>query len=506
MFSVHSPARTCRHRTLVHVEELETRALPSTLSPPYAPANLQSAYSFTPLYNSLGGLQNAGVGQTIALIEAYYDPHLDPKNGQTDLQIFDSSSQGFGLPDPPSYTLAMPYGTATASSKVLSNWAAESALDVEWAHAMAPGANILVVEAHSQSMSDLMKAVKYAANNGATVVSMSWGFKEFATETSSTRDGTFTHAGVTYVAASGDTGKPPIWPAVSPNVLAVGGTSLTINSNGTWNSEVGWGNLFGASGGGISTYEPQPAYQNGIVTQSTTQRTSPDVAYNADPLTGYQVYDGYNGGWTLAGGTSAGAPQWAAIIALADQARGSALGYNETLPGIYGLSSSDFHDITKGHNGYQAGPGYDLVTGIGTPIVSLLVPDLAAHAPAPGIPGRSAGRATTSGTSGQNAPALSLTLTARLAPPGLVADALVASSPFVTVSPGMLEHSDSNPAASGLQAGSLEATHQLQAQPVTTAPAAPAVDSVFANDLAAQDLPLVPDAGSDLSWLDATAE
>jgi hypothetical protein len=409
---------------LLGVEELEPRALLSTLSPPYAPANLQTAYSFTPLYTSLGGLQNAGLGQTIALIDAYYDPHMDPVNGQTDLQVFDSASQGFSLPDPPKYTLAIPYGTATASASVLSNWAAETALDVEWAHAMAPGANILVVEAHSQTQADLMKAVKYAANNGASVISMSWGFKEFLTETSSTRDGTFTHAGVTYVAASGDTGKPPLWPAVSPNVLAVGGTTLHLNPDATWKSETGWGNIFGASGGGISKYEAQPSYQNGIVTQSTTQRTSPDVAYNADLNTGYFVYDGYNGGWTFAGGTSAGAPQWAAIIALADQQRGSPLSYNQTLPAIYKISSSDFHDILKGNNGFAAGPGYDLVTGRGTPIVSKLVPDLVANAPTPGALAPSTGHAGGAASAGVNALAIPLRLGMPMPSPGSGVDAV----------------------------------------------------------------------------------
>jgi subtilase family serine protease len=489
----------------VHIEELEARAVPSTLPPPYTPANIQTAYSFTPLYTSLGGIQNAGLGETIALIDAYYDPNMDPKNGTTDLQIFDSASQGFNLPDPPNYTLAIPYGTATASSSLLANWADETALDVEWAHAMAPGANILLVEAHSQSKADMLNAVKYAANQGANVISMSWGFHEFSKETSSTHDGVFTHAGVTYVAASGDTGKPPLWPAVSPNVLAVGGTTLHLNTSATWLSETGWNNIFGASGGGISLYEPQPSYQNGIVTQSTTNRTSPDVAYDADLNTGYLLYDGYNGGWTFAGGTSAGAPQWAAIIALADQARGSSLGYNETLPGIYGLSSSDFHDIVKGSNGYPAGPGYDLVTGRGTPIVSLLVPDLAAHAPAPRSAVSSGGHAAGSGASDGQVPAIPLSLA-----PGLVLpepgpgssanDRLPIASPVTPAS------NDSTLAVKSLQAESPETGYQALSHAVRVdAPAAREVDYSYTGGMAGHDLPsqpqpLVNDADADFRW------
>ena len=134
--------------------------------------------------------------------------------------------------------------------------------------------------------------------------------------------------------------------------------------------------LFGGSGGGISSYESQPSYQNGVVTQSTTKRTSPDVAYNADPNTGFYVYDG--GSWYAVGGTSAGAPQWAALIAIADQARvannpnAAPLSTLETLSALYQTANSssytsDFRDITSGNNGYSAGSGYDLVTGLGSP-------------------------------------------------------------------------------------------------------------------------------------------
>src|SRR5262249_38054816 len=151
----------------------------------------------------------------------------------TDLHNFDVQ---WGLPDP-AFVKATPQGQPPVDT----GWSMEIALDVEWAHAMAPGANILLVEAKSSSFADLLSAVKYAANqsvNGApvSVVSMSWGANEFSAETSASYDGVFNHPGVTYVAASGDYGSP-LWPAVSRNVLAVGGTSLNLDSTGTYLSE-----------------------------------------------------------------------------------------------------------------------------------------------------------------------------------------------------------------------------------------------------------------------------
>ena len=152
---------------------------------------------------------------------------------------------------------------------------------------------------------------------------MSWGGGEFSSE--SRYDSYFTtpsgHGGVTFVASSGDSGSPVGYPAISPNVLSVGGTTLNLNSQGGYSSESGWS----GSGGGISAYESQPSYQKGVVTQSTIYRTNPDVAYDADPNTGFPVYDSYNNPasspWGQWGGTSDAAPQWAALIAIADQGR-----------------------------------------------------------------------------------------------------------------------------------------------------------------------------------------
>ena len=187
-----------------------------------------------------------------------------------------------------------------------------------------------------------------------------------------------------------------MYPAASPNVVGVGGTSLTLNASGGYGSETTWNLTYPSgqqlsSGGGTSTIESQPAYQQGV--EKSQHRTVPDVSYNTGPNgtptagytgNGYSVYDSYNNGtsspWETQWGTSAGAPQWAGLIALTDQIRSSEglpalTGSSQTLPYLYSLPSSDFHDITTGsnQNGISAGPGYDQVTGIGSPVANLMI-------------------------------------------------------------------------------------------------------------------------------------
>jgi hypothetical protein len=200
------------------------------------------------------------------------------------------------------------------------------------------------------------------------------------------------HQGVTFVASTGDYGAAvPMYPAMSPNVVAVGGTSLTLNADNSYNSETGWSsysNTLGAylgSGGGLSQYEGEPAYQQGV--QSTGSRTTPDVSFLADPATGVWIADPYNLGtanpWEVVGGTSLSTPAWAGLIALADQGRvadgeatlGTA-GPTAAQTALYSLSASDYHAVTSGGNGYSAGAGYNLVAGLGTPVADRLVPDL----------------------------------------------------------------------------------------------------------------------------------
>ena len=347
------------------------------------PAQVATAYGLNAITFNGGAITGTGAGQTIAIVDAYDDPNI-----VADLKIFDttfglSSNDGTGAFALTEYKMA-------ASIAADSGWSLEIALDVEWAHAMAPGAHILLVEAKSASITDLLSAVDYARNaSGVVAVSMSWGSSEFSSE--ATYDSHFLTptghiggsglaGGVTFVTASGDAGAPAEWPAVSPNVVAVGGTTLTVGAGGSYASETAWS----GSGGGISKYESKPAYQVSE-TLSGTKRGNPDVAYDANPSSGFAVYDSlaYSGrsGWFNVGGTSAGAPQWAALVAIADQGRalagkGALDGVGQTLPAIYSVAAADFHDITSGSNGYKAGAGYDLATGRGTPRANLLVLDL----------------------------------------------------------------------------------------------------------------------------------
>ena len=244
-----------------------------------------------------------------------------------------------------------------------------------------------------------MASVATAASQpGVSVVSMSWGFPEgqavFASD-EATYDSVFNVPGVTFVASTGDYGAAdPEYPAFSPNVVAVGGTSLTLNTDGSYNSETGWGyysssaGAFIGSGGGISLYEAEPAYQQGV--QSTGYRTTPDVSLVADPATGAWIADPYNldpsNPFEIVGGTSLSAPAWAGLLALVNQGRAAASESTlnsstptQTQQALYSLPQSDYNVIASGNNGYDAGSGYNLVTGLGTPVANLLVSDFVAY-------------------------------------------------------------------------------------------------------------------------------
>ena len=319
-----------------------------------------------------------GTGQTIAIVSAYFNPTIE-----SDLRTFDAQ---FGLPDNDGAgNFALTHVSFT-HSRGDTIWALESALDVQWAHAVAPGAHILLVEARSANLNDMFVAVNYAKNQpGVVAVSMSWGTDEFYGEWN--YDSYFTSpryqgrskqaAGVTFIAASGDDGAPGGYPAMAPEVLSVGGTNLNLDDSGKYFSETGWG----SSGGGASYFLAQPAYQSNATLSFS--RTNPDVSYAADPTNGFPVFcSSYqSGGWINVGGTSAGAPQWAGIIAIADQGRDVANlapldGATQTLPAIYNMAASNFNDITTGYNGFKATKDYDLVTGRGTPKANLIAVDL----------------------------------------------------------------------------------------------------------------------------------
>jgi subtilase family serine protease len=399
------------------VDHLDDRCLLSgfsTYQPSgYSPSQINSAYGLSGLtFTSPSGatVKADGSGETIALVEMYHDPNL-----LSDLKTFDAK---FGLADP-NLSVVDQAGTQTDSG-----WTEEESLDVEWAHAIAPGASILVVEAapsysQAQELQNLLTAVNTARNTaGVVAVSMSWGFNEMANEASF--DSYFTtpagHTGITFIASSGDNGVVE-YPSASPNVLSVGGTSLNLSSAGLYGSENAWSD----GGGGYSAVELEPSYQASV--QSTGARSTPDVAFDADPATGVDVYytdpRSGRGTWQVIGGTSVGAPSWAGIIAIVDQGRvlagkSTLDGPTQTLPSLYAASSTSFHSVAatsfpSGSGGfsfggfnpwggfsYSYGSGFvfgfglgssstttagataNTATGLGTPVGSSLINDLVA--------------------------------------------------------------------------------------------------------------------------------
>jgi subtilase family serine protease len=416
-----------RRRPALSLERLEERQLLSTLStansallPPvlpavsssditilpdgggvpsalYTPAQIRSAYG-------VSQITDEGKGETIAVVDAFSQPDI-----ASDINKF---STQFGLPKmdglsgDPTLSISTPTGQTPPgppSNSDQDDWSIEISLDVEWAHSIAPYANIDLVECQNDSGDSLFAAevdgqpfssgVVYAASlPGVVVVTNSYGGSEFDGETD--YDSEFTtnpHVAMTF--STGDNGAPGEYPAYSPDVVAVGGTSLeTIGLKGTYGLELGWS----GSGGGISQYETEPSFQSGAglaySNGTVDARTIPDVSMDADPNTGVYVLDSYLGGYFAVGGTSLSAPMWAGVIALGDEARGTAGSLNSTeideaLYSAYDSSSysTDFHDVTSGNNGHAAGVGYDLVTGIGTPKVPAIASLLGSYSTAPAV-------------------------------------------------------------------------------------------------------------------------
>jgi hypothetical protein len=304
----------------------------------YSPDKLRTAYNLPAL---------GGAGTTIAIIDAYDTPDI--------LNCFNTFSNQYGLPDNSTGNFIVHKMPGTILTD--SNWSLETCLDVEWTHAIAPNAKILLVEAVSNSRNNLLSAVDYATSQpGVVTVSMSWGDNEFSSIVNF--DSHFNKPGITFFAASGDDGSNVIWPAVSANVVSVGGTTLNLKPDGIVISEIAWRN----SSGGVSKYIAKPIFQTNFGL-TYANRAVPDVSYNGDPSTGVAVY---NGSWWKVGGTSAGAPQWAAIHALGLSATNVNL-YNRAKSAF----SSYFRDITEGSNYVNSTtPGYDLVTGLGSPLTT----------------------------------------------------------------------------------------------------------------------------------------
>ncbi len=362
----------------------------------YTPSEIRSAY------NVPGTLR--GRGQTIVIVDAYGSPTLS-----ADLQTFDNV---FGLPDPV-LNVIYPSGAPAPGGDPGWAWAGETTLDVEWAHAIAPEATIDLVVAPSAYSSDLDVAETYAVEHHlGSVMSMSFGVSEADIAGGSSNkylshgDAVYQEAreaNITSIASAGDLGASDYtgaamanYPASDPLVTAVGGTNLFMSDAGAYQRETVWNDTdpalcpfgclagpFGATGGAPSMLFKRPQFQRALSSAKT--RTIADVSYDASAYTGVMVVASFADGipsYYFTGGTSAGAPQWAAIIALVNQARGRQIGYVN--PALYNLGGGEetspaFHDVTVGQNGLYAEPGfpakrgYDIPTGLGTPNVSNLL-------------------------------------------------------------------------------------------------------------------------------------
>jgi subtilase family serine protease len=419
-----SPEMSGPHRMSAASRTFSCQALPIDGSQGprcYTAGQIEQAYGYSGLLAS--GVD--GRGKTIVIIDAFSSPTI-----ASDLKDFD---RDMGLPDP-AFTIT-PVGNVPPfdiNNDTQFGWAGEISLDVQWAHAMAPGAAINLVEAQSNQDADIFAATKYAIDHKlGDVISQSFGEAESCVDPALLRQenalfARATKAGMTLFASSGDSGAAlpscdrtsavfaAASPASDPNVTGVGGTTLNADPvTGSYSGETAWTEpLFGCnfpavdfndincSGGGFSTVYARPAWQKRLARAGGGGRGVPDVAYDAGVNGGVLTHIG----WFLAalgynpdaplyltfGGTSAGAPQWAGLAADADQMAKRDLGnINDNL---YKLSAHShgtvsFHDVTTGNNdvaeidgqGYDAGPGWDAVTGLGTPNAVALVPALAKH-------------------------------------------------------------------------------------------------------------------------------
>ena len=384
----------------------------SSSVPCYGPPQLHAAYDMAPLYKA----GHQGKGKTIVLVDAFGSPTI-----KTDLAGFD---QGFGLPAPPSFKIITPEGKPTSGN---SSWAGETTLDVEWAHAMAPQANILLVETPvnetigTAGFPQIVKAEEYVIGHKlGDVISQSFGAAEQTfPNAKSIMDlrGAYTLAAknnVTVLASSGDQGPSSAsnvagttffttrvvnWPASDPLVTGVGGTQLHLNQAGArtapdnvWNDTALLGQP-AAGGGGVSSVFPRPGFQSSVASVTGTHRGVPDVALSAAVDGAAIIY--FSGGYALVGGTSWASPTFAGIVAIADQVAGHDLG--DLNPALYSLGpgSAGLPDITAGNNtvsftqggtshtvkGYTAVKGYDLASGLGTVNGAKLVAALAATRP-----------------------------------------------------------------------------------------------------------------------------
>jgi kumamolisin len=337
----------------------------------YSPQQIAAAYNF----NSAYGNGITGSGQTVAIATAY-------GFSSSDVSTFWSY---YGIKAPKYSTVAV--GGSTRHADI------ETTLDLERAGAMANGATFIVYEAATPLLSTFESVYnRIVSDNKASVVSTSWGLceQEMPDAFLIADSNIFAEAaaqGQAWFAASGDDGSNDCgtatlaadYPSSDPNVVAVGGTTLNLSGSGATLSETAWS----GSGGGLSVVFDQPSYQTGFGVSnaySNGMRQTADVAFDADPNTGYSVY--FNRSWSEYGGTSFGAPQWAAIFALVNSAHGARVGAGG--PTLYGLANNSpvqtypaLHDTSAGNNGYYSSVSFwDYPTGWGSPDVWNLVRDL----------------------------------------------------------------------------------------------------------------------------------
>lgn len=353
---------------------LENHSVLSTSAAPSGntPAQTRRAYGFDLI--SFERQVADGSGQTIAIV-AY---GASPAPIVNDVQKF---SGQFGLPPVPSLKIVDIKGGNQFPAIDIRGAMAASA-NVEWAHAIAPGANILVVVAPSDSQGDLMRAIDFAkVQPGVSVILNTWSMPEFATESTVDSQHFSGISGMTLIAAGRDNGGQGVitsYPAISACFLSIGGTVLTRDSSGVRLSESAW--TGSAGGGSMNGWQKRPVWQNGLpIYQWGPTRLMPDFSLDAAPATGYAVY--YNNQWNAVAGSGQSAAVAAGLVAIINQGRALAGnlpidGPTQLLPQLYGPLKSDFYDITTGHNSMNAVKGYDMATGLGTPQAAKLVADL----------------------------------------------------------------------------------------------------------------------------------
>ena len=384
----------------------------------YQPAQFEKAYDLAPLHSH--GID--GRGETIAIVDSFGSPTI-----ANDLHVFD---QTFGLADPPSLKIITPAGPIPAFDPTNSDmvgWAEETTLDVEWSHVFAPGANILLVEtpvSETEGVTgfpEIVKAENYVINhNMADVITQSFGAtentfpsKQSLLELRSAFVNAYFHH-VTVLGSSGDTGSTdymlngndlytfPVnsWPSSDPLVTSIGGTQLTLDDAGNRLApDVVWNDGYGAGGGGLSQVFSRPDFQNSVRKVVDGRRGTPDISMSAavdGSVVFYFTFVPGREGFHLVGGTSEASPEFAGIVAMADQVAHHRLGWiNGRLYDLQYHHNNGIVDVTLGNNGigpftnsdrntynvpgYNAGPGYDLASGLGTIDAAKFVPELAGH-------------------------------------------------------------------------------------------------------------------------------